>query len=257
MRMNKGNVDRIKTWVVGLDEKMEGGVPKESTVLITGKPGCGKSILLMHIIANNILRNHMKGIYISVEQPRKDVISQAQQFGWDFEKMEQEGYLYIVALNSPELLELEQIRDLHRFLQKNHYDISAVDSLTSYSQMPISSSLLLNTAEKGFQPITWQELRRINAILLMDTLKKEGITSFFTSHKGEEKPEDTKENICEYRADCLIGLKAEMLGETLSRTLQVIKMRQTKIDGIPYDFEFTKDGITLIPDELLEYAGKR
>jgi len=256
-QMNKRNIERIKTWIPGLDEKIEGGIPKGSTVLITGLPGVGKSIMLMHVIANNVLHDHMKGIYISVEQPREDVINQAWQFNWDFEKMEEDGDLSVIALNSPELLELEQIRDIKRYLKKDHYDLAAVDSLTSYSQMPVTSSLLLGTAEKGYHPITWQELRRINAILLMDIMKQEGITSFFTSHDGEENHDETRENMCKYRADCLIGLKREMLGENLCRTLQVLKMRQTKIDGLPYDFEFTKDGITLIPDELLKYAGQR
>jgi circadian clock protein KaiC len=250
-------MERIKTCVVGLDDRIDGGIPKESTILITGTPGVGKSIMLMHIVANNILRNNLKCIYISVEQPRKDVINQAQQFGWDFQKMEQDGLLSIIAFNSPEFLEIQQMKDLKQLLQKNHYDIAAIDSLTSFSQMPISLSSLLNGAEKGIQPITFQELRRINAIILLDMLKQEGVTSFIASHKGEEKSDGVNDNICEFRADGLITLKAELLGKTLSRTLQVKKLRQTKIDGIPYDFEFTKDGITLIPDELLEYAGKR
>jgi circadian clock protein KaiC len=246
--MNKGNDDRIKTWVVGLDDKIQGGIPRESTVLISGKPGCGKSILLMHIIANNIIHNHMKCIFISVEQPRKDIIRQAWQFGWDFEKMEQEGNLYIIALNSPELLELQQVRDIKQLLQKNHYDIAAMDSLSAFSQMPTSTSTLLNSAERGIQLMTFEELRRINSIVLLDTMKQEGITSFFTSHKSEDIPDDSKNNICDYRADCLIDLNAEKLGETMTRTLQVVKLRQTKIDCLPYDFDFTKDGITLIPE---------
>jgi len=257
-RINKRNIERIKTWIAGLDEKIEGGIPKGSTVLITGLPGVGKSIMLMHIIANNVIHNHLKSIYISVEQPREDIINQAWQFNWDFEKMEADGYLSIIALNSPGLIELEQERNIKRILQTDHYNLAAIDSLTSYSQMPVTSSHLISTSGEGYHPATWQELRRISALLLMDTIKREGITSFFTSHEGEEKPDVAKENMCKYRADCLIAMESDMLGTNLNRTLQIKKLRQTKIDGLPYSFDFTTEGITLKPSsELFVHADER
>ena len=44
--------DRIRTFVRGLDERLEGGVPKNSVVLIAGKAGSMKSSFCFSILYN-------------------------------------------------------------------------------------------------------------------------------------------------------------------------------------------------------------
>jgi len=78
--------NRIKTGITGFDELIDGGIPQGSFVVVTGGPGTGKTILASQFLANGVMKYDEKGLFISVEQPSEDIVAQAKQFGWDFDK---------------------------------------------------------------------------------------------------------------------------------------------------------------------------
>jgi len=73
----------LSTGVPELDMMLEGGIPKGFTVAVTGEPGTGKTILCMHFIAQGV-RDGDKCIYVTTEESRESIITQAKQFGFNF-----------------------------------------------------------------------------------------------------------------------------------------------------------------------------
>ncbi len=59
---------RIKTFVEGLDELLNGGVVKGTSTLIIGPSGSGKTLLTLSIAAENALRGR-RVLYISLDEP--------------------------------------------------------------------------------------------------------------------------------------------------------------------------------------------
>ena len=47
-------IDRVPTGISGLDELIEGGLPKERTTLICGGPGAGKTTFAIEFLYNGI-----------------------------------------------------------------------------------------------------------------------------------------------------------------------------------------------------------
>ena len=70
---------RIPTSIEKLDQFLQGGIPQGSWVFIAGEPGTGKTILCLHI-AYSALKEGNDVIYVTTEQPFRDLIEQAQQF---------------------------------------------------------------------------------------------------------------------------------------------------------------------------------
>ena len=68
--------ERVPTFIKGLDENMEGGIPKGYVVLLTGMPGSMKSSVGFNILYNNAKQNKTKGVYISLEQGRDSLLEQ-------------------------------------------------------------------------------------------------------------------------------------------------------------------------------------
>ncbi len=86
---------RFSTGVKGLDEILEGGIPKGFLVAVTGEPGTGKTILCLHFI-NEGIKTGDKGIYVTTEESRESILNQAKQFNMDFDKYLEEGNLIII-----------------------------------------------------------------------------------------------------------------------------------------------------------------
>ena len=242
---NRRKIERIKTGIEGLDDKIEGGFPKGSNIVVTGTPGSGKSIFAMGYIAQGC-KNGEKCLYITVEQTPDEIKDQAWQFNWDYHKWENEGLLKFVHLNFKKLSEMKTYDELEWNIKENHYDRMVIDSTTSISDSPLTPYSLADGADRGLHPSALTMMNRANVLALFDTTKKHGVTTVSVSQKIEGKPGDTLDNISEFIGDGLVLLEIKLLEETAQRTLQVKKLRKTNIDVVPYNFEFTEDGISIM-----------
>ncbi|MEE9507217.1 MAG: ATPase domain-containing protein, partial [Thermoplasmata archaeon] len=66
--------DRVKTFIRGLDERMEGGIPDKYLTLICGRAGTMKSSIAFNILYHNAKENGLRGVYITLEQNRKSLV---------------------------------------------------------------------------------------------------------------------------------------------------------------------------------------
>jgi KaiC domain protein len=88
-------IERLSTGIPELDAMLEGGIPKGFMVAITGEPGTGKTILCIHFIAQGVSEGD-KCIYVTTEESRESIITQAAQFGFDFSKSTAEKKMIII-----------------------------------------------------------------------------------------------------------------------------------------------------------------
>ena len=89
-------MERLSTGVPALDKMLAGGIPRGFSVAVTGEPGTGKTILLcIHFIAQGIADGD-KCIYVTTEESRESIITQAGQFGFDFSTAIKDGKLILI-----------------------------------------------------------------------------------------------------------------------------------------------------------------
>ncbi|MEM2910768.1 MAG: KaiC domain-containing protein [Nitrososphaerota archaeon] len=90
-----GEIRRLKTGIAGIDELLEGGIPEDFFVAITGEPGCGKTIFSIHFINQGIIEGD-KCIYVTTEESRESIVRQASQFNMKFEEAINDGKLIVI-----------------------------------------------------------------------------------------------------------------------------------------------------------------
>jgi len=78
--------ERISTGNLELDGLLDGGLLKNSMVLIAGNPGAGKTILSSRFIYEGA-RNDEPGIYACFAETRNRLIEDMKRFGMDFEPL--------------------------------------------------------------------------------------------------------------------------------------------------------------------------
>ena len=74
-------VNRIKSYVKGLDNAMQGGIPENSVILVAGKPGTMKSSFAFNILYHNANKEDMNGVYVTLEQSRESLLSNMDGLG--------------------------------------------------------------------------------------------------------------------------------------------------------------------------------
>lgn len=227
--MKKG-IRRVSTGIPGLDDLIEGGIPEGSTVLVSGGPGSGKTILSLQFLIAGATKGE-KGVYISLEEDTnrlRDYISKV--FEWPLEKLLREKKLIMIKA---EFFDFEKFKNLvENEVEKNGAKRLAIDPITVLSlffERPL-------------------EIRR--SLLELDRLlKKLECTTLLTCEIPEGSRSISSFGIEEFTSDGIILLYYLLKG--YPRALSVRKMRATRHDIGIHPFEITRKGIVVYPREKI------
>ncbi|MDE1860473.1 MAG: AAA family ATPase [Candidatus Micrarchaeota archaeon] len=268
-------MERVKTGIPGFDKLIEGGVPKGFNVLISGTPGTGKTIFGLQFLYNGA-KQGQSGIYVSLDASDGSFRSQAEQFGWNLEKLEDEGKLSIVEVP------LDTLKvNIFDMIEEEVAEVKAkrlvFDSLAAFAINIDQFAIPLSLGGEAIRPISLVKKenktpedkkyryevmpsmdrdpkgrpfysgtsdKRIT-YLIVNELATLGTTNIVITGTSRESEQSTVDGVSEYACDGMVALRSLTIGETLSRTLEVKKMRCTKIDGGIKSYEFGKSGIVI------------
>lgn len=240
-------IERVPTYIPGLDELIEGGIPKGATLLVSGTAGSGKTILSLQYLYEGIVRNE-KGVFISFEMMPEQLVAQAEQFGWDLKKyMDNNVFrIYYYDLNNVHVSTvLKDIQDIINTFNPSRLVIDSLTILGVYAELIESSEIyeMLNLPEGSMIPSNAITRRTITNLIRM--LDNHPVTSIVTSELAEGSQWLSRDTISEFICDGVLLLKTQTVGRSLSRTIEIRKMRLTNIKGGEYGFTFTRNGIVL------------
>jgi len=94
----KVEVPRIKTYVEGFDEALDGGIPEGHVIIISGSSGTMKSTLSFYIAASNATIAGHKALYVTLEENSGSLLRQAMSTGIPLDQLG--GNLAIIDLAS-------------------------------------------------------------------------------------------------------------------------------------------------------------
>src|SRR5687767_591997 len=80
-------VPKTPTGIQGLDEITGGGLPRGRPTLVSGGPGCGKTILGMEFLINGARRYGEPGVFMSFEETVEDLTLNLASLGLDPRKL--------------------------------------------------------------------------------------------------------------------------------------------------------------------------
>lgn len=239
-------INRVNSGIQGLDEFMNGGFPKGNIVLISGTPGTGKTIVCFQFIEAG-LKNGENCLYLTSDQPVKNLLNEANQLKFDFQKNIDSGKLNVVYLD----LDKQNLhKDIEEILKSGNYDRIVMDSLSPVTEMPMwmvnngkevipsSNSMTTTTI-----PLDSIQATRLHLRHLMKIIKEENSTTMVTTEIPEGSRDLSRDSVSEFLVDGIIVLG---LDTTMGRRkLTIRKMRGTKHALKPMDVEITEQGIKL------------
>lgn len=222
----------IRTYIKGLDEIFKGGVKENSSVIIQGSPGTGKTILAMQLIYQGALKGE-PGLFITSEIKKEDLFDYALSLGMDLEPLEAKGLFNIVE--QPVLRGNIVSLDVPlKIIKQKKVKRVALDSLTLFHYEYSNDAISLRKA----------------LLRLISTMKDSGVTLFATSERREEGIDDFDFNSEDFLFDGLILMLRVRKGASYERCLTVMKMRgQDHLTDI-YPITINSGGITVHNEEI-------
>jgi circadian clock protein KaiC len=77
---------RCSSGIEGLDDILEGGLPRDCIYLIQGDPGSGKTTLALQFLLEGLLRGE-KVFYITLSETKQELLKVARSHGWSLDKI--------------------------------------------------------------------------------------------------------------------------------------------------------------------------
>lgn len=234
-------IKRIKTYVQGLDEHMEGGIPEGSVALICGTPGTMKSSLAYSILYNNAVNEGLKGIYITLEQEKESLMQQMRRLNMEKHKGISLVDFDTVQSRMGKKFEQNWVNRIRDYIEEERgkvgYDLLVIDSLNAlYS-------------------LTTIEDPRREVYYFFKALRETGITSLLVSEMSADKAGFGQHGVEDFLADAIIHLDFQKRGDLLSaleRYIGVVKMRCTNHDTQYFPILYSGDRFRVFGREELE-----
>ena len=226
---------RAKSGVPGFDELVDGGFHKGTVNTITGSSGTGKTVFASQFIHFGCGMGE-KGMIItpseSAEYLKREMMS---SFGWDYSDLEKKGMLSIVDVTDPVLR-----------LQKS-IDVDPVDFLINFRKMVERkleevkpTRLFIDDLTAFFMAVEAPFKVRSLTDDLFGTLRASGVTTVVTIGTAFGTNQ-----FLEYGADSATMLTRERIGNTLIRSIYVMKMRGSKIANSIRVLDISDDGMSV------------
>jgi len=89
--------ERCKTGIEGLDNILNGGVPRGNTVLVTGSVGTGKTSLCLEFLVHGALSKE-PSLYVSVTEPCDKLLKNIIPYDFFDEALMEDGGLHFIDL---------------------------------------------------------------------------------------------------------------------------------------------------------------
>ena len=222
---------RFPTYVEGLDEAIEGGIPKGHVILVQGPSGSMKSTLAYSILHHNVRAGNARGLYVSFEQSRPSILFQMKSCGFKTEEVGETLAVLDLALIRKSIGEITGSSWLEVFKM---YVKSLRDQI-GYDMVVLDSITALSVVSKPKEP-------RVEVFRLFEWLKEHGFTVFTVAedvpaHLGDSTLQD-EVILC----DGVLRLDMVPINVVdVQRRLKIPKMRGVHHSLGYFDFE-VKDG---------------
>jgi len=221
-------IELMKTGIDGLDDILNGGIVKNSTTLISGNPGPGKSLLGLQYIYNGVELFDEKGVYLTFEENESDLADAAASIGFEnWDEYVDSGDIKVydkqVLLREHDFSSALEI--LLDDLDDDQYERLVLDSLTMFQLF------FENEREK-----------RTYLLKFTDILRENDLTTLMTNEQGKVFPE-TDIGLENFLTDGNIFLLQTPTDSGVNRYVWVAKMRKQNIDTDIFPMEISQGGI--------------
>ncbi len=206
---------KIVTGIEGFDDITGGGLPLGRTTLLMGGPGSGKTVLALQVLVCGAITRGTPGIFVAFEENALQVSANAETFGWEMGKLQENVLFFVDACVRPDVVKVGDfdLTGLLAGLEAKAVEMGA--KLIVFDAIDVLLSLLDDPAAE------FRELYRIH-----EWLKHNEFTGILTTKIEENQAGTTQRyGFMPFMADCAVLLSQRVNDRVAVRAVRVLKYR--------------------------------
>lgn len=235
-------MEKIKSGIYGLNPLMDGGINKNSTSVIIGPTGAGKTTFATQFLRKGLDLQH-PGVFISLDENKEQIINEAIEMGWsNIEDFVEKKLLLFIDASGRKFTQFIR-EDLPDFIQKWEGANAriVIDPLT---------------------PVLWAikdkyEQRELLSFLLKETRRIGTVVCTLEEHGSEPNLGGPEVIIPMYLADCVIHLRYLIMEDIEKRALKIIKCRSSRHSKFLHNYKIIRGLGIMIQKHPLEIKGTK
>lgn len=247
---NKNEIKRVKTYIVGLDENLQGGIPEGSIVLVSGTSGTMKSTVSFNILYNEAKKGK-NCLYISLEQSSISLLNHVTNMEYN--------------LSDVNLVVIEDISRLDEAINEMGskkgclaiLDLGAIRKkikATTFGPSADWLNAIKNTIKKinigsnchifvldslsALYVLSKFTDVRTELFYVFEFLRDSGLTSFLISEMPLNKERYSEYEVEGFLADGIIKLELNERYRKVTREISIVKMRTTAHNTDVFTLEY-------------------
>ena len=185
--------NRCPTGIPGLDTLIDGGLPRNRSILLSGTCGTGKTVFGTQFITNGIIQYNEPGVILTLEQSAEELRKDMLTFGIDLKKHEDQGKLIIIDTSLSHIGIKNYISNVPTVPQgsfsllPDEFDMNKVIDLTVQAAQNIKAKRLVIDSLPALDYLIkdTHDIRRI-LINMNYALKKSDLTTLIITESLEE-----------------------------------------------------------------------
>lgn len=252
---SKKDIKRIKTYVKGFDENMEGGIPEGHQVLVSGTAGSMKSSFTINVLYSAALEGK-NGLYVSLEQSTISLLNHAINMGFDFSKVNLVILSDISKISSTIsqikkskvgtiiMTDIGAIRKQVKGMKVSATQdwLNAIENIVKKVKESAGCDIFCLDSLSALYVLSHFENPRARLFYIFEFLRDLDITSFLLSERPEGGGSYSEYGVEEYLADGIILLEMTKRQRKVMREISIVKMRESKSNSDVFTFEWTGKG---------------
>ena len=221
---------------------MEGGIPERHMILICGSAGTMKSTFAYSILYNEVSKENMNGLYITLEQSRENLLTHMEGMGMNTSVVGEK----LSVLDLSEIRRELWIEHQDLYMQDQHMWMDFISRIVELIRTVENCKLLVVDSLNALYALVNFTNPRNELFMFFEKFRNLGMTTFFIA---ESKSEDTlcgEFGVEDFMCDGIIQMLMREEGDTFNRYIRCVKMRSSRLDTSYFPLLVTERGFKII-----------
>jgi len=241
-------IARIKSGIPGLDEVLEGGLPRNYAYAVVGAPGSGKTVMGAQFLYRGATQYGDNGVYVSLEEPTHSIANTMLRFNWNLFDLESQGKLVLLDASPHQDQPNAELKIRGGSVGTEKFDLDGLLGAVAHARKNVAAKrCVIDSLMSISTAYTQQAGFRFRLLHFLRALSELELTTLILT-------ESQTPVIHEYGLDSVLANGTFLLhtiteNDVVNQVMEIPKMRGVKVQRRLMPYKITQSGIEVKPPE--------